>query len=383
MSEPAGVLLQAGIGEAALAAVLTQKVSHGGDQVEIGHLLCDLLFRGDADGDILILNHDPATDLLFLGWVLNHYSAEPIAPIWPVLDRLAKGMGPGAKAEGVLVSTFGRPWEKIGIDGARLTRRAAENVDAGLAQRLSDRLWSFARKGQFPDAAASMRARKVQCKPFRTAWTRYTAWQAEKERPFRIRAATPDDPFWLYPDFAAAGDEVWEWKSYTKTRTVIPGADPASFRKVGDVFVDHRQVWVHRLAAGSPPATVPTGKGGTRANPDAVWEYAVVPGADGGSLTWLFNRWDTIFYRDADRVYAMERGVGLVALPGVSPTAFRPFGDSFGTDGMRIWSGRHPLPLDLRKTRRDGFFLWDDAHVFLAHHRLPLEAAGFRVLMAG
>lgn len=71
MAEPAGVLLQAEMGEAALGAVLSRKVSHGGDQVGIGHLLCDLLFRGDAEGDILILHHDPATDRLFLAFVLN------------------------------------------------------------------------------------------------------------------------------------------------------------------------------------------------------------------------------------------------------------------------------------------------------------------------
>jgi hypothetical protein len=382
MAEPAGVLLQAEMGEAALGTAMSHKVSHGSDQVGIGHLLCDLLLRGDADGGIVILHHDPATDRLFLAWVLNHYSVEAIAPIWPVLDRLAEVLAPGAVAEGVLVSPLRRPWERIGIDGAQLTRRPAESADAALAQRLSDRLWSFARKGQFPDASASMRARTVQCAPFRKAWKRYVAWQEEQERPALIRAATPDDPFWLYPDFAAAGNEVWRWDSFRMKRSVVPGADPASFRKVGDVVADHRQVWVHRLAANSPPASIPTGGGGTRANPDAVWEYAEVPGVDGGSLTWLFNRWDTIFYRDTDRVYAMMDGVGLVALPGVSPAAFRAFGDSFGTDGVQIWSGPHPVPLDPRKTRLDGFFLCDDAHVFLSHHRLPLDGAGFRVLMA-
>lgn len=292
-------------------------------------------------------------------------------------------MAPGAMAEGVLVSTLGRPWERIGIDGAHLTRRPAVNADAALAQRLSDRLWAFARKGQFPDAAGTMRARSVQCKPFRKAWKGYLAWRDEQDRPARIRAATQDDPFWLYPDFATAGGEVWHWDSFRKKRTVVAAADPASFRKVGDVFADHRQVWVHRLAAGSPPAFLPSGSGGRRANSDAVWEYAAQPGVEGGSLTWLFNRWDTIFYRDADRVYAMVDGVRLAPLAGVSPAAFRAFGDSFGTDGVQIWSGPHPIPLDPRKTRHNGFFLWDNAHVFFTRHRQPLDAAGFRVLGAG
>lgn len=44
----------------------------GPGQVMIVHLLCDLLFMGDDEGDILILHHAPATDRMFLAWVLNH-----------------------------------------------------------------------------------------------------------------------------------------------------------------------------------------------------------------------------------------------------------------------------------------------------------------------
>ena len=381
MAEPAGVLVEAELGEAALKKLMSRKVPQDGDQVRVGHLLCDLLFNGDDNGDILILHHDPATGRMFLAWVLNHYSVEAISPIWPVLDRLAEVMVPDATAQGVVVSTLGHPAERIGIDSGQITRRPAQTSDAALAQRLTERLWSFARKGQFADAAGSMRRQTVQCKPFRTAWTRYVAWQQEQARPARIAAATPDDPFWLYPDFATAGGEVWHWDGFRKKRTVIQGADPVSFRKVGDVFADHRHVWVHRLAAGSPPASIPTGGGGTRANPQAVWEYAPVPDVDGGSFTWLFDRWDTIFYRDATRVYAME-DTGLVPLPGVSAAAFRAFGQCFGTDGVQIWSGSHAIPLDPRQTQHDGTFLWDGTRVFRGHRELPLNAAGFRVLLA-
>ena len=62
----------------------------------------------------------------------------------------------------------------------------AESLDAALAQRLADRLWPFARKGQFPDAAGSMRARTVRCKPFRKAWTRNLTWQEEQDCPGRM-----------------------------------------------------------------------------------------------------------------------------------------------------------------------------------------------------
>lgn len=103
MAEPAGVLVEAELGESALKTLMSRKVPHGGDHVRVGHLLCDLLFQGDGDGDILILHHDPASGRMFLAWVLNHYSAEAIAPIWPVLDRLAEVMegpshGPDAAA---------------------------------------------------------------------------------------------------------------------------------------------------------------------------------------------------------------------------------------------------------------------------------------------
>lgn len=212
----------------------------GPGQVMIVHLLCDLLFMGDDEGDILILHHAPATDRMFLAWVLNHYGAEAIAPIWP--SGYQTGSDP------------------------------------------------LPEKGQRQDAAGSLRSRTVRRTTDRNAWKHCIAWPAERARPARIRAATTDDPFCLYPDFAAAQGEVWHWNSDTKVRTVIPGADPASFCKVKE---------------------------------------------------------------------------------------------SVGTDGVQICSGPHPGPFDPRKTRRDGFFLKDDALVFFAHRDLPLKGAGFRVLLAG
>ncbi|MDX5411665.1 MAG: hypothetical protein LPK02_01285 [Rhodobacterales bacterium] len=62
----------------------------------------------------------------------------------------------------------------------------AESLDAALAQRLAYRLWPFARKGQFPDAAGPMRAGSVRCKPFRKAWTRNLTWQEEQDCPGRM-----------------------------------------------------------------------------------------------------------------------------------------------------------------------------------------------------
>lgn len=99
----------------------------------IGNLLCDLLFRGDDEGDILILHHAPATDRMFLAWVLNHYGAEAIAPIWP------SGYQTG-----------------------------------------SDPLPEM---GQLLDAAGSLRSRTVRRTTDRNAWKHCIAWPAERAGP--------------------------------------------------------------------------------------------------------------------------------------------------------------------------------------------------------
>lgn len=379
MAEPTGVLIECDITAADLAAAFKRQVPIASGKARIGHVLSRMLDLGEEDGDILIVHHDPDTDQLFLAWILNHYSADRLDQFWPVLQLLA---GMGIRGRGVVASTLPEVYETIRIDGGAVIRLPADQVEPALVGHLSARLWTFAVKEEFPDAAGSMRRRNYHCKPFRTAWKAYLTWRDEQERPARIAAATPADPYRLFGEIHTAAGKVFERDSYTRRDIPFPGADPLTFRTEAGFHADRNHVWQKRLADGSPPSTIRR-DGYTINNPDAIWEYVIVPDAEGASFTWLFHRFDTMFWTDRRRVYSLQgfRGRGqLAALPDVQATGFREVGQCFGTDGTRVFYFSDALPLDPARLRTSEFFIWDDTRVFFCETEVPLDARRFRIL---
>lgn len=166
MAEPAGILIKAHITEERLASFFKRPTAHGAGKARIGHVLSEMLDQSNSEGEILIVNHDPQRDILFLAWILNHYAPEAAAPIWPILDaladHLADHMDATASAEGAVASTLPECLESLRIENGRLIRGPARLVSQQKLENLSDMLWSFASKGEFPDASGSVSRRNYQ-----------------------------------------------------------------------------------------------------------------------------------------------------------------------------------------------------------------------------
>ena len=384
MAEPAGLLVSCQLSEAALNAWFRRKIVVDGERVPVARRLCALLDQG-ASGDVLIVHHDPAEERLFLAWMLNHYRPELLAPIWPVLEALAAQLDPTARAEGVIATTFPEAFGAVRLSAGRVDQLGADAVEPGHMEALSARLWRFARNGAFPDPASSMRARSCQCKAFRRAWKAYLSWRDTQERPARIAAATRAAPFNLLQDIFVADGVVFQRHDFTGRDIPFPGADALSFRVEAGYFADHAHVWQRQLAPGSPPETVLQGAMRVN-NRAAIWEYRPIPGADGGTFRWLFDRFDTLFWRDGARVYAETRvhaeGAGrrLVPLDGVDPDGFRAYGRCFGTDGHHVHFMATPLQLNAAELQTEDLFIWDQSRVFIRDHELPFRGDGFRIL---
>ncbi|SEV87709.1 DKNYY family protein [Aliiroseovarius sediminilitoris] len=378
MAEPAGLLFECPLNEKLLAALFKQEITLDDRKVQFGRALSELLGSGD-DADVLIVHHDPDQERLFLAWMLNFYDKSALAPIWPILDALAANIDPSADAGGAVATIFPEALESVRVQDGTVVRGPGDLVDADLLKRLSDKLWDFAKKEQFPDAAASMRRKTTQCKPFKTAWKSYLAWREKEERPARIAAATAQEPFLLFDDVYTAQGQVFQRHNHTKRDIEFAGADPLTFRKESRYHADKNHVWHRQLADGSPPARDPKGAY-PRNNRDAIWEYVHVEGADGASFRWLFDRWDTIYWRDRHRVYSSSSALALVPLPGVDATKFREIGNGYGTDGQQVYWGLDRLPLDATKLQTNDIFIWDPDKVFCLGQELPLKGAGFRIL---
>lgn len=379
MAEPAGLLIRTRIADVRLNAFFRSRIVHGSGQATIGHVLAEQLDRSDERGDVLIVNHDATTGELFLAWILNHYSQEAIASIWPVLDVLAAHADREAEGRGAVATVLPECLASLRMHGGRLLRETAEALPEAALESLTAQLWSFARKDSFPAAAAGMRRRDYQCKPFKRAWKTYLAWRDKQERPARIAAATEAEPYRLFDDIVCWPGTVAQRDAYTRRDIPFPDADPLSFRNEAGFYADRHHVWQRRLAKDSPPAEVKTTRG-TINNPAAIWEYHIVADAIGADFTWFDDRWDTLFWTDKRRVYARDHTQGLMPLPGIDASRFRMCGQCFGTDGNTVFYGTTRLPLDPGKLKTETYFLWDDRKVFMTDRELPLEGRTFRIL---
>jgi hypothetical protein len=381
MSEPAGILLEAPISEVKLTALFRRKVSYDAGKASLGHILSTMLDRGDSRGDVLIVNFDPQTERLFLAWILNHYDTELISLIWPVLDALASQIGHSTVAHGCVASISLECIQSLRIQNGTLNRGHAHLISSQELTDLFSRLWSFSSKGQFPDALNSMHKRNYQCKAFKSAWKKYLKWKTEKERPARIAAASVLNPYNLVGNVWCWDGKVVDRDPYTKRDIILPDADPVTFRMdPSGFYADKNYVWQRCLAEDSPPRHIRTSRG-TINNPDAIWEYRIIEGAIGEDFTWFDDRYDTCFWTDLRRIYAVDKDpLVLHPLPDIDAKKFRMYGQCFGTDGIVVFFNTFKLPLCIDALNTDGLFIWDNKKVFYGDFQLPLDGGSFRIL---
>jgi hypothetical protein len=133
-----------------------------------------------------------------------------------------------------------------------------------------------------------------------------------------------------------------------------------------------------RLAENSPPAQITTGNRVIN-NPEAIWEYRIIPDVDGAAFNWFDSRWDTMFWTDKRCIYAEDDG-GLVPLPDVHAPEFKMFGQCFGTDGKAVFCHAKRLPLNPERLQTESYFIWDDRRVFMTYKEVPLSGKDFRIL---
>lgn len=378
MAEPAGLLLECPLGAKAVSGLFRRKVAWEGGTAHVGHLLCCLADRGEA-GDVLIVHHDAAAGRLFLAWMLVHYNGDRLAPVWPVVQALADSLDPGTTGQGAVLTTFPEVLASVRLRQGVVDHQPPADLSPAEADRLSHQLGRFIPNGQFPEVARSMTLRGVQCKPFRSAWKTYVTWRDQQERPARISAATADAPFNLFDSIYTADGAVFERHRHTGRDIPFPGADPLSFRAEAGWYADATHVWQRQLAEGSPPPDVLRGRMRVN-NPAALWEYVPVPGAEGGSFCWLFDRWDTMFWRDARQLWSLDAHRRLVPLGDADPDRFRAVGRSFGADDGGVYHFATRLDLDPQHLRTQEVFAWDERRVYQLATELPLTGKGFAIL---
>lgn len=124
------------------------------------------------------------------------------------------------------------------------------------------------------------------------------------EKPKKIALATKENPYFLFDNFYTYDNKVYEFKTYTNQKIVVPEADPLTFRNVAGIKADKKHVFCNKLSSNSPPKSI-TVNGFSKNNPNAIWEWEIEKGVDGSSFNYIKERCDTIFWRDNHSVFIM------------------------------------------------------------------------------
>jgi len=391
MSEPVAILIEAHISEGRLASFFGRSVAYGHGRALVGHVLFELVNVGDSthpaapDEGNLIVQYDPGSDTLFLAWVVAE--DDPLDPMWPVLETLARQMEPTAVGRGT-VAPMGSSgcYESVRIENRTLIRGPEEDATEDDLNHLWERFWAASgvdQQGQDGEPDAVERPNYL-CDALLAIWPDYVTWRCE-ERRAQVAIATETKPVCLVDQVYYLDGQVVERLAGAKANIPFPGADPLTFRKAAGFYVDKNHVWQERLAANAPA----TPEGAVYLfneesvahrifNRDAIWEYVPVEGAVGAD----FAHVDTFFFwTDRQRIFAKVGGLKgeLVALPGVNASEFRRYGKYHGTDGKSVFYGATRLPLRVDRLQTDVGFVWDDENVFFHDFKLPLSGATFRV----
>jgi hypothetical protein len=139
----------------------------------------------------------------------------------------------------------------------------ADAVTEAELTRLWDRYWSFAPNRWHPEAAKAIERPDYHCEAFRAAWPNYLKWRDEEHRPALIAAATTANPWRIVDQVYYCDRQVFEHHLWSGRDIPIPGADPLTFRKSADFYVDKNHVWRRRLPANSPPGSAPPKRPGS------------------------------------------------------------------------------------------------------------------------
>src|SRR5690606_26991394 len=161
--------------------------------------------------------------------------------------------------------------------------------------RLLDKFWSFKKQNDFPAPDKAFSLKNYFYKPFQTAYKKYVNHQEQIERPARILQASKENPFHLFDDFYTYDQKVFDVSSNV---VEVANADPNSFKKVANAFLDKNYVFARRLANNGAPVTLQK-----LAHPETCWEYAIIPGIDAETVTPIGDRWDTLYWKDKNWVY--------------------------------------------------------------------------------
>lgn len=376
MAESIGIFIEINIDEKDVKRLLNHKFEEAQFGNKLGYYFSELLYNTQREaGNVFIFNYDKKLQKCFIAYLINHFNEKDLS-LFPKIFEIMSGLKiPDTIDYGIVASTYPEVLWAYKIMGNKVEKISSEKTPENIVVHLSEKFWSFSTNNDFPEPQKALNERNYFYKNFKNYYTKYLGYIEEIEKPSKIAKATKENPYHLFNEFYTYDLKVYEHKSYTRQIIELPKADPLTLRSVAGIIADKNHAYICRLAAGSPPNVVDHGKYTTN-NPNSVWEWIIAEGVHGGSLTYVKEKWNTVYWKDK---YAVFHSLKKVEDADVTSFVYLDF--CFGKDKNHVFYLDKIIPIDVNNfiLNKNGF-IYDNENIFHYQHKIPLDAKSFKVL---
>lgn len=386
MTEPKGILFEVGISEKALKKFLNHRLSFRYDQATDYYELADinrimdffaytLYSCEDTTKGIFLLNYDSAKERFFCAYILKNYEAEAVALFSDILRTLSSYKDSEKSDYAIITSIVPEVEMGYAISKGKLEKVSSNELKSHITDPLLDKFWSFMKKNDFPEPDRAFKIKDYYYKPFQNAFKKYVNLQEEIARPTRILQASKENPFHLFDDFYTFNQKVFD---ISRTAVEVVDADPHSFKKLGNAFLDKNYVFSRRLTNNGVPATVQN-----VGHPKTRWEYIIIPGIDAQTFTFVRERWDTLYWKDKNYIY-LETEAGYTDYRKVELADVKSFeylGFCFGKDKNHVFYKDQIIAIDPQHFELNiNGFISDNKNIYHYQNKIELDPHTFKII---
>lgn len=394
MAEPAGFFIETTLDEGSVKKLLNHSFSQGEPMKKVGYYLSELLYECNDEDNVFIFHYEKSTQTCFIGWLLNHFQDRDttlFCELFPILAALQQ-----ANTKGYAITASSCDVFAIHeISAQKVSELKLSSAHKALADSVINKFWSFQEKdGSWATPTKALSKRNYLYKNFKNYYKRYIQYREELLKPRRIAEATLLKPFHLCKDFYTFDGKVYdlgimyEFDKTIETLIEIVGADPYTLREEAGIIADKNSVFRKHLADNSPPPYIEKAGGFSLVNPDAIWEYKIEEGIDGGSFKYLGDKYEVIYYRDKYSVYAFSMGTGvpsvawrLKRVEEADSSSFVYLDFCYGKDKNHTFYNDKIIPINPhRHTINKHGFIYDEQHIFHYGKKISLDASTFKVI---
>ncbi len=389
MTAPKGIIFEVGIGEKALKKFLNHQFSFLPDQATDHTELADvnrvmdfftytLYSCEDTTKGIFLLNYNLAKERFFCAYILKNYEAEAVGRFSDILRTLSSYKDTENPDYAIITSIV--PEVEIGyaISKDKLEKVSSNGLKSHVIDPILHKFWSFMKKNDFPEPDRAFKIKDYYYKPFQNAFKKYVNHQKEIERPAKILQASKENPFHLFDDFYTYDQKVFE---ISRSVVEVVNADPYSFKKLANAYLDKNYVFARRLANNGAPVTLQN-----LAHPETCWEYAIIPEIHAETFTPIGDRWDTLYWKDKNCVYveitATETGYNSYRKVELADLdSFEYLGFCFGKDKNHVFYKDQIIAIDPEHFELNiNGFIYDNKNIYHYQNKIELDPVTFKVV---